>query len=61
MHLIMHLSNLDNSFNLFRRPRKVVLQSQLFTNRHFHFLVIVESAKYQVLLSQPKQTIFREV
>jgi hypothetical protein len=47
----MHLSHLDE-FKNFIAVAIGLLHSQPFTNSHFHFFIIVESATSQVLLTR---------
>jgi len=52
-----HFDSLVPSFAL----TKLSLHLQPFMNSHFHYLIIVESATFQVLLHRPRQMIVHPV
>jgi hypothetical protein len=52
---MIHFTHLVSSLNIPVAVEIRLLHSQSFTNSHFHFLIIVEPATFQVLLQRPKQ------
>jgi hypothetical protein len=50
----MHFSHFGTSLKIPVAVEIVLMRLQRFTNSHFHFFVIVESAMSQVLLKRPK-------
>jgi hypothetical protein len=51
----MHLSHPGTSLKIYVAVKIRLLHSQSFTNSHFHFFIIAESATSQVLLQRPEQ------